>query len=264
MPTRATNGVYQKLIRAEEHLRAFDDEVRTYLDIKPYQIVVEDRGQKHVLILHITQDPPIRLSILLGDCLHNLRSSLDYIAFELVRLNGKETTNRTCFPIFDDPTKYAKSSGKHIDGMSVQVQALIEGLQPYHGGDVANHPLFILYTLSNIDKHRYMHLTAAMMDTIYVRITTTGPNRIRSTRNMAALRTSDRILRHKAEIAQLPFTADEALSLNVEVQAQGRAFVSLDERGLWAQSLSPLMHQILNHIRQGILPALEPLFDEPS
>ena len=64
------DGLRLKLARAEEHLRALDDEVRHYLEGDFYTLVRDDGAPSSVFHLWIKEQPPARLSILLGDCLH--------------------------------------------------------------------------------------------------------------------------------------------------------------------------------------------------
>lgn len=264
MTSRQLDGVYQKLIRAEEHISALDDEVRVYLKSDPYKFIIENRGNKCVVVMNILREPSIGLSILLGDCLHNLRSSLDYLACEAVLLNHGTLTNKTCFPISDDPTKYAKLSHAGINGMSDQAKTLIEGMQPYHAGDAADrHPLWILYTLSNIDKHRNIHLTAGKMDLVTVRMRINGTMVIRPVDILPRFLHSG-VLCNKTEVAEFPLTVEEASDFNVEVEAQGRPFVALNESGAGSQQpIDRLLRQILDLIRQVALPLLEPLFNQP-
>lgn len=74
-------GVKLKIDRAAEHLEVLHQEVEAYLDDRPYEVVSEPRPEGNPLLLcKVHQHPPLRLSILLGDFLHNLRSSLDHLA----------------------------------------------------------------------------------------------------------------------------------------------------------------------------------------
>ena len=109
---------------------------------------------------------PLRLSILIGDCLFNLRSALDHLALALARtytpgLTEKQTEDSQ-FPIFADPANYAEKRTKAI-GCGPAAQDDIEKLQPYHTG---NNPGCIrswdIHNLNNIDKHRSLTVFAAM------------------------------------------------------------------------------------------------------
>ena len=75
------DGVRLKLERAKEHLRAFDSESGEWLEQTELCIFVpEDHAVERVFFARITATPPARFSTILGDCLQNLRASLDYLA----------------------------------------------------------------------------------------------------------------------------------------------------------------------------------------
>src|SRR6202008_4862235 len=77
-------GARLKIIRAEQHLRSLHDEIGAYLQTDPYKFPVEfddDAGIMEPAV--ITHDPPLELGCIVGDCLGNLRASLDYIAWQL-------------------------------------------------------------------------------------------------------------------------------------------------------------------------------------
>ena len=74
-----------KLDRAEEHLRSFDRESADWLEQTKFcRFAMKEDGDKGIISVDITAVPPARLSAILGDCLQNLRASLDYLCWELV------------------------------------------------------------------------------------------------------------------------------------------------------------------------------------
>jgi hypothetical protein len=90
-----------KLARAAEHLESLNEEVASYLDSRPYEVVQETQPEGNpLLVCKVNSLPPMRLSVLLGDFLHNLRSALDHLAWQLVLVNGSTPGKRTGFPIY--------------------------------------------------------------------------------------------------------------------------------------------------------------------
>lgn len=115
---------------------------------------------------------PRSMSLIVGDALHNMRSSLDTLTYALsVRHTGRPFTydelKRIQFLICDSPAEFHKRVQKKqgISFVSPQAQAAIELLQPYHpslwGG---GNPLRSLRNLNNVDKHRHLVLA---YDSVY-------------------------------------------------------------------------------------------------
>ena len=159
-----------KLVRAQEHLKLFNDETDAYFrTCQPFfDIKVNPSTRDMFLCLTIEKPLPPRLSVLVGDCVHNARSALDNIICALVRV-GEPRSN--CkgrqFPAFTNPQDYKNARAKVLKGVPPKAQRVIDVLNPgcpsAPEGPVPRtmHAVAILNTLSNRDKHRAPHLTAA-------------------------------------------------------------------------------------------------------
>ena len=96
-----------------------------------------------------------------GEILYNLRSALDHLVWRLVLVNGEEPGRHNAFPIVNDESKWDEVKTRKLKGLSRDVAARIERLQPYTGGIGLQFNVFAfrtLHTLCNIDKHRYLML----------------------------------------------------------------------------------------------------------
>ncbi len=116
---------------------------------------------------------PPEWSPIIGDIVHNWRSALDHLAWQLVIRNGRKPSGSTAFPIFSespfDASLYSsakaaenalKSWNRQVKGMHANDAALIEILQPYNVEEDSGFPvLSALSRLSNWDKHRVYQLT---------------------------------------------------------------------------------------------------------
>lgn len=145
-----------KVERAQEHLASLSAEVRAYLESKPYAVSIRRDPQSRRLIYFVAsvRPAPKRLSALLGDTIHNLRSALDHLAFQLVWVaTGKSPSNHVYFPIADDRSKYIEQRRKQLKGATPAAIAAVDGLSPYKGG---NDELWLLHKLNNVDKHRVL------------------------------------------------------------------------------------------------------------
>lgn len=180
-------GVRMKLIRAEEHLGTLRAEFASYIESKPYQIVREpDRDPPTLdpptmVTIRLKQwtAPTARWSVIIGDIVHNLRSAIDHLAWQLVKANnGTPRTEqpRTQFPILlDRLTERGNVRAIEIaGGISPAATALVEALQPYNRvDDPTMHPLAILNELSNRDKHRQLNFFMPWI-AVAETVTTTG------------------------------------------------------------------------------------------
>jgi hypothetical protein len=105
----------------------------------------------------ILSDPPSRLALLLGDCVHDYRSALDHLAFALPRVKGADPKweDWSQFPVCDASTKFENVKRRYLCGVAGTTVTAVEELQPYFGRHrPEGHGLWYLRELSNLDKHR--------------------------------------------------------------------------------------------------------------
>ncbi len=102
-----------------------------------------------------------RCSLILGDTLHNLRSALDRLAYQLALLKtGGNIRNPKSiqFPICDSVEAFDKAKRKWLREIARDHVVIMERFQGYHrvdgGQDPYFHPLSKLRDLSIVDKHR--------------------------------------------------------------------------------------------------------------
>ena len=71
-----------KMIRAHEHLEVLNREILDYLSTLKITMVLKTAPtEPHPWLVIWANDyiPPMRLSVLLGDCVHNMRATLDNV-----------------------------------------------------------------------------------------------------------------------------------------------------------------------------------------
>lgn len=165
-------GCQLKLDRAYEHTEALYQAVDAFIRRDPYETALEpeiEAGQ-YLAVMKVRDAPPLWWSVLIGDIVHNLRSALDHLAYQLVVANGKRP-QKSAYPIFsEDPfapdaseraleTWQTMTKGIHPDDI-----ATIKETQPYGRRNLGDlHPLLVLNRLSNRDKHRELQLTASVL-----------------------------------------------------------------------------------------------------
>lgn len=150
------DGPTLKLDRAHEHLDQLEAEFRSFLRLNPYEVIPQPNPEEGLDMyrLKVTRSPPARLGIIIGDAIHNLRSALNHLAWQLALLKTATPDRRTEFPIFIDPN--AKGLKKRMADFRPEARVEIERLQPYHrlNPGVPVDFLWAIHELSNLDKHR--------------------------------------------------------------------------------------------------------------
>ena len=119
-------------------------------------------AKRHCIILSVAEiDPlPIHWGLQLGDVAHNFRSSLDHLAWALVKRGSATLTEaqerRVYFPIAKSPRHFAAVQKTMLVGVRRADLAIVRAYQPYKRGkrNLQRHVFSVLDELSNHDKHR--------------------------------------------------------------------------------------------------------------
>jgi hypothetical protein len=159
------SGVKAKIARAQMNLDQFNLEQGAWFDTKPYTVTPEIHKNVapgwHNILFVVTrvETIPDPIRTIVGDCLYDLRSALDHLAWQLVVANNGTPTDSTAFPILDD--RLGRKHGVRPLEISGDIDqrafAIIESLQPYQRvDDPTADPLWLLNELTNIDKHRLL------------------------------------------------------------------------------------------------------------
>jgi hypothetical protein len=155
------DGVRDKLRRAKAHRDKLQEVIGpvSNLGTRPFAGEVLGDGRVHLYRWHNPPVLDVDAVLILGDCIQNLRSSLDHLAYQLVVLNKKTPSNRWGFPILHRPPRkrwrYGRQQPLSVPGVSARARQIIEDVQPYKGGDIGLR-LAELHELDIIDKHRHL------------------------------------------------------------------------------------------------------------
>lgn len=155
-------GSRLKVKRARKHLNELERKVRAFLDRHPDRFTHQlDPNDFNYVIYKIPPNPapPPTFGPVLGDVVHNLRSALDHIAWNLALLNlqgtGRQPYDFTAFPIMLNTTQGSiQRFWELVQDVLPDAIPEIADLQPFHRSDPAEHELAILDSLWNADKHR--------------------------------------------------------------------------------------------------------------
>lgn len=147
-------GARIKLARAARHLDELKEAARRYLESHPFQVVREGA----VYSVKIVQTVPPEWGAIVGDVVHNLRSALDLLAWQLVETGGGTPSKDTCFPVSLAGSTFEGNLQRALAGASTSGLRFVRRLKPYRGG---NATLVRLHAVDIVDKHRVILLVGA-------------------------------------------------------------------------------------------------------
>lgn len=154
-------GVRVKVERAKEHLEDLYALSRDFHRGDPYEIVPHVDPETGDVVYHawINEQPPLRWSAVIGDAVHNLRSSLDLMVCEVVRSAGEPVGEQTGFPVFKSAEAFESGHKIKVKGAPDEAVDHIKAAKPYKGG---NDAFWTLHRLDIADKHRLLIAVAGV------------------------------------------------------------------------------------------------------
>jgi hypothetical protein len=157
------DSVRPKIDHAKLHLKFAKSEINRYLDANPGEFVahVGSTPNNPTFVLKSKTPIPDKIGLIVGDCLQNLRSSLDYLIWELVLVAPNTPNKKNMFPVCLDLKSFqdAQRAGRLQGIDDPAAVALIDAFQPYRDGQPDATSLAILDKLTNINKHRRLILS---------------------------------------------------------------------------------------------------------
>ena len=169
MPTNPLDGVRAKIKWAKNHLRDIDAAIgRSFKsEHDADRLGHELNPDRQELVITMPKGTPLDpdLPLMVGDCIHNARSALDHLVFQLAILNNAsaEAATKTSFPVCLKPGEFKNAvRTKVAPFISCTALAEIEKLQPYVTGNAGERDiLWALSQLDIIDKHRLLIVTVS-------------------------------------------------------------------------------------------------------
>ena len=206
MPTPGERlaAIRLKTERAKKHIRNLEGEIIAFGMGEPYRIATEidaDTGEK-IYRMKVFGGISGEWPLIIGDAVHNLRSALDHLAWQLVEANGSVPNDRTDFPIRKGPTEYENTTKRpKIEGISPGAVGILDSIKPYKGG---NDTLWTLHQLDVFDKHRLPIVTALVVDRVTITKAEGGTSRF-----VARFR-REAFLEDGAEVGRMPPPFDDS------------------------------------------------------
>lgn len=165
---KVRDSLLVKVERAYKHIIDLNVEFLRFLtEGGPYETFFQDdlNAGERTYYLRIRKETPIQFSTLIGDIAQNLRSSLDHLAWHLVKnspITPKTPEHLIYFPIFETYSEYSSGKMRKIQGMTDAAIKAIDAIEPYYR---PNRPapaigegvqLFWLDQINKLDKHRLL------------------------------------------------------------------------------------------------------------
>jgi hypothetical protein len=139
-----------KMQRAKKFIREIETDLESYRASNPLTVRMDTTQTPPVVALEWTGINPL-LGAIIGDAIHNMRTSLDLMAAELVRLKGFSDHN-VYFPFSDNAARLDDAiKSKNFDKAGEDAVNLLRSFEPYKEG---NKLLRALHDLDIRDKHR--------------------------------------------------------------------------------------------------------------
>lgn len=258
-----------KLDRASTHLKELHEAADQWLNGDHHRYWVEgDRQGPFDSVMKVRADdvPADPFALLVGDVVQNLRNCLDHLAFHLAAKFSKPLSKKLAeesqFPIVGDEDRRGnrgcgrasfKGQARRIAGMDPKAAALIEGMQPYQrGAAFRSDPLWQLQELSNIDKHRVLHVVAAFSSGLkwVVRDPKNWPFAPEPLRVFAGT------INQEAVVARFVMRTSRE---DVEMQVSPTVFLSIDDSASGERKdICEVLRGIHDHIVNSVVAPLEP------
>lgn len=146
-----------KVYRAKEHIYQLNSLLESWSKLDTYKVSVNEDAKTgfNTLSLEVTETIPGDTALVIGDVIHNFRSALDHVIYEVVTSAGGDGS-RVQFPFQEDRKQLITGSSRYreIERISPKAAALIaDTIKPYKTG---NYTLWALNKINNIDKHRLL------------------------------------------------------------------------------------------------------------
>lgn len=123
-------GVYAKLHRATFHADELLQAEAAFRLRSPWTVAESKEDDWHVFRAVITRPAPLSLSVIMGEALHQMRSSLDHLATAAARLSDP-TVREVHFPFHRQPDQFDKWRRAHASHMRAAHIDVIGRYQPF-------------------------------------------------------------------------------------------------------------------------------------
>jgi hypothetical protein len=159
-------GVYAKLSWARAHFHTMDAELQAWVKDDAHRIIYErneDFTQHYLRADFGSQPRHDRWPLMIGDCVTNLRDTLDHLIYAIAHLPGMpfpSEADKAAFIIRDAPGKFTKDAKTRLCSVPNVVRDAVLSFQPFNRPNGVRLPvLSLLSELANGSKHKLLSVT---------------------------------------------------------------------------------------------------------
>lgn len=149
--------IMTKIERAKKHFDDLQLVSQAFFASNPYTVGVKRDPQSRKPVYYVTsiQPFPVEFYTITADVIHNLRVSLDHLAYQLflVGPDGRQNAEFN-FPFRNNSSQFESFLRGVVKSLRQDAIEALRSLEPYRGGK--GHELWVLNRLNNIDKHRLL------------------------------------------------------------------------------------------------------------
>lgn len=150
---------------AARHTQRLRKLVDAYVGARPFKVYLylSDDAETVTETVTLTSDPPLPISLVLGDIAHHLRAALDNLV-GVLRLGGP--TRSTAFPIAEAPADFDRLAKQYMAEVPEWARRTVRELQPFdpERGSIGQ-TLRVVDLVAQRDRHRALLLHAPILET---------------------------------------------------------------------------------------------------
>ena len=250
-------SVDAKMGRAKEHLDTLYAEAGVFFKSTKWNFILKSNEHEAWIVAYKDDSiPPIRLSVLLGECVFNIRSALDNLVCGLIRTADSHAPCKgTQFPICPTQQDWEKNWQKYLKGVEPAAQRMIRDLQPCFRMSAVpeNDPLSILNTLCNNDKHRALTFTLAYSHDLTVTVHG-NDGKVEVWKATEPL--------YAGDVHTIPLNLDPvSIQPSARVETSGTEVLIIQKIGPWGQRpVWSLLTDLYEYVRDRVVISLKPFF----
>lgn len=146
------DGAKLKIERANHHIGDLERQFAAFVEAHPHTLSIQSNPQtgQPTVRIRFSADPPKTLALIVGDAIHNLRTALDHMTWELVGRDGGTQNRYLKLPTGDNRINF-EAACRGIKTPSQSIIDLFLSLEVFPTGK--GESLYATHLLDNADKH---------------------------------------------------------------------------------------------------------------